>query len=95
MFVRRAVTALSGKCHATAELLSDYLEQELEGLRLRRIRRHLDRCGRCRSMVASLGRTIELLHELGSSDAHRAPSIADAVSRRVRSELGPTNGRRE
>ena len=76
---------LYGSCAETSELLSDYLEGELRGFRRFRVVRHLARCERCRSVLASLARTVEQLRALRNEEP--APgSVADAVVDRLKDE---------
>ncbi len=70
-------------CHETGERLSDYVDGELHGRTLLRIRRHLARCERCQALLDSLSRTIEELRSLGSDDAAMpsAATVAAVLSR--------------
>jgi anti-sigma factor RsiW len=72
-------------CHETADRLSDYVDGELEGRTLARVRRHLGRCDRCRALLASLERTLAGLRALGSTEADLpAQATVDAVLARIR-----------
>lgn len=72
-------------CHETRDRISDYLDGELEGRNLARVRRHLSRCDRCRAMLESLSRTLEQLRSLGSTDqVERTPVTVSAVLARIR-----------
>jgi len=51
-------------CQETGERLADYVDNELEGRTLVRVRRHLARCKRCQALLASLTRTLEELRTL-------------------------------
>lgn len=51
-------------CGFTAEMLSAYLDDELDGEELRQTQQHLDACPRCRRVLSQLGRTSELLGNL-------------------------------
>ena len=70
-------------CHETGERLSDYVDGELEGRGLLRIRRHLARCERCQALLASLSQTIEGLLSLGSDETAPASdaTVAAVLSR--------------
>ncbi len=71
-------------CHETRDRISDYLDGELEGRRLARVRRHLSRCDRCRAMLDSLSRTLEQLRSLGSSEqVTPVPATVSAVLARI------------
>lgn len=74
-------------CHETGERLSDYVDDELEGRSLLRVRRHLARCERCRALLESLTRAIEELRSLGTSDAAMpSPATVAAVLSRIERE---------
>ena len=45
-------------CQETGNRISDYLDGELEGRSLARVRRHLARCKRCQAMLESMQRTL-------------------------------------
>ena len=77
---------LNGSCAETGESLSDHLEGELGGLRKRRVLRHLERCERCRAVLASLERALEHLRALGRIEAAPRPALADAVLQRIQAE---------
>jgi predicted anti-sigma-YlaC factor YlaD len=53
-------------CHETRDRISDYVDGELEGRNLVRVRRHLARCHLCRAMLESLTRVLDQLRSLGS-----------------------------
>jgi predicted anti-sigma-YlaC factor YlaD len=69
-------------CHETRDRLSDYLDGELAGRRLARVRRHLAHCERCRAMLDSLSRTLEQLQSLGAQE-QVAPGTVSAVLSRI------------
>lgn len=71
-------------CHETEAHLSDYLDGELEGRRLARVRRHLARCRRCQSLLASLARTLDQLRALGPAETAPRAATADAVLARIK-----------
>ncbi len=72
-------------CHETRDRISDYLDGELEGRNLARVRRHLSRCQRCRAMLEALSRTLEQLGSLGSPEqVAPAPVTVSAVLARIR-----------
>jgi predicted anti-sigma-YlaC factor YlaD len=70
-------------CRETGERLSDYLDEELRGRTLVRVRRHLARCERCQALLASVGRTIEELRSLRSDEMAPATdaTVAAVLSR--------------
>jgi len=72
-------------CHETRDRLSDFVDGELQGRSLARVRRHLSRCDRCRAMLESLSRTLEQLRSLGSIEqVTHEPATASAVVDRIR-----------
>ena len=75
-------------CHETRDRISDYLDGELEGRNLARVRRHLSRCHRCRAMLESLSRMLEQLRSLGSSEqvAPASATVSAVVARIQRDE---------
>ena len=73
-------------CTETRELLSDYVDGELQPKARRRVLRHLLICRRCRAVLRSLRQTIAGLHGIGPADPAPDASVADAVLARVRSE---------
>jgi anti-sigma factor RsiW len=77
--------SFAASCGETADNLSGYLEDELAFPRRRRVARHLRRCIRCQSLLASLARTVEQLRALGASE-RKSPSLADEVIERIRGE---------
>lgn len=71
-------------CQETGDRMSDYLDGELEGRSLTRVRRHLSRCDRCRAMLESLQRTLDQLRSLGSSQqVALEPATVSAVLSRI------------
>jgi len=82
-------------CHETRDRLSDFVDGELQGRSLARVRRHLSRCDRCRAMLESLSRTLEQLRSLGSSDQIvPQPATARAVVARIQRDE-PNRGMRD
>ena len=61
-------------CRETRELLSDYLEGELEPARHKGVDRHLRWCPNCGRMAQNLSRTVDGLRLLGSNRSSRDPS---------------------
>ena len=71
-------------CQETGERISDYVDGELEGRSLARVRRHLARCKRCQAMLESLQRTLEQLRSLGSPEQVASePATVSAVLSRI------------
>jgi len=71
-------------CQETGDRMSDFLDGELEGRSLTRVRRHLSRCDRCRAMLDSLQRTLEQLRSLGSPEqVAPEPATVTAVLSRI------------
>lgn len=71
-------------CQETGDRLSDYLDGELEGRGLTRIRRHLARCKRCQAMLESMQRTLAQLRSLGSPEqVAPEPATVSAVLSRI------------
>ena len=74
-------------CHETSERLSDYVDGELEGRSLLRVRRHLARCEMCRALLDSLSRTIDDLRSLGAGEpAVPHPATVAVVLSRIERE---------
>jgi len=61
------------RCRQTRELMSEYLDGELDAATEAAARRHVRRCPSCRRMLASLRRTIEGLRGLGRSETVAGP----------------------
>ncbi|HWJ43956.1 MAG TPA: zf-HC2 domain-containing protein [Gaiellaceae bacterium] len=80
------VNRFVASCAETRELLSDYVEGELQPRTRRRVVRHLLMCRRCRAVLRSLKTTIAGLNRLGRDEPPPDPSVADSVIARVRSE---------
>lgn len=72
-------------CSETRDQLSDYVDGELGGRRLQRVRRHLARCERCRAILDSLTRALEGLRAIGA-EAQPVASVERAVLTRIRQE---------
>ncbi|HET9462308.1 MAG TPA: zf-HC2 domain-containing protein [Gaiellaceae bacterium] len=71
-------------CPETHGLLSEYVDGELDGRGLSRVKRHLARCDRCRAMLESLSRTLQQLHSLAppsSAAATTAATVTGVLSR--------------
>lgn len=75
-----------GSCAETRELLSDYVDDELNPRARRRVVRHLLTCRRCRAVLRSLKATITSLNAIGPVDAAADPTVARSVIARIRSE---------
>jgi len=75
---------LQASCAATAEALSDRLDDELRGLRRLRIASHLARCGRCREALSSLARLVRTLGTIGDAEPVEGGSVVDEVLGRIR-----------
>jgi len=70
---------------------SDYLDGDLDAAGRERVERHAGLCPRCRAFLDSLGRTVEVLRELGSARA-AAPgraSAAPGIIARLRADRSP------
>lgn len=77
-------------CQETGNRISDYVDGELEGRNLTRVRRHLARCKRCQAMLESLQRTLEQLRSLGSPEqVAPEPATVSAVLSRIQHESSP------
>ncbi len=79
-----------GSCEETGERLSDRLEGTLRGVRRFRVSAHLADCDRCRAVLNSLSRAVELLRELGETSfvPPKSASVAGIVVERIRRESG-------
>jgi predicted anti-sigma-YlaC factor YlaD len=73
-------------CEEAAEQFSGYLEGELVSFARRRVARHLRGCAGCRSLLASLARTIERLRALRGTEPDGSTSIAAVVIERINRE---------
>lgn len=80
-----------GSCHEAAELMSRHLEDDLVGLRRRRVRRHLDRCAGCQAVLRSLARVVHELRSLRLDLITADPAVVDAVVLRIRRGPQPTD----
>jgi predicted anti-sigma-YlaC factor YlaD len=79
---------LTASCEETRELLSDYVEGELDERLRRRVARHLRMCRRCRAVWQALIATMEGLRALGAVQPPPQPALADSVVARIRAEEG-------
>jgi predicted anti-sigma-YlaC factor YlaD len=86
------VGLLEASCSATPELLSDRLEGELRGLRRVRVSRHLARCARWRTTLASMARLVRTLRTLGRAEPRARHSFPEQVLARIRAGRA-VNGR--
>jgi len=73
-------------CAETSASMSAHLEDELRGLKGRRILRHLATCERCQAVLRSLRETVENLRALGRSEPEPEPGLADRVIERIVAE---------
>ena len=80
------VNRFVASCAETRELLSDYVEGELQPRTRRRVVRHLLMCRRCRAVLRSLRTTIAGLNTLSRAEPPPDPTVADSVIARVRGE---------
>ncbi len=80
------VNRFVASCAETRDLLSDYVDGELEPRARRRIVRHLLTCRRCRAALRSLKATIAGLNAIGPAKPAADPTLADSVIARIRSE---------
>ncbi len=67
----------------TRRHVSDYLDDDLDARGRRRVERHVDMCPSCRTLLATLQKTLEGLHSLGRQPLP-AEGIADGVIERLR-----------
>jgi len=79
---------MQSSCEETRELLSDYVEGELEERPRRRVARHLRMCRRCRTVWHALIATINGLGALAAPEAPLQRAFADSVVARIRAEAG-------
>jgi predicted anti-sigma-YlaC factor YlaD len=80
------VNRFVASCAETRELLSDYVDGELQRRTRRRVVGHLLMCRRCRAVLRSLRTTIAGLNSLGRSEPPPDPTVADSIIARVRGE---------
>ena len=74
-----------GSCDTTMARLSGHLEHDLPTREERRVRRHLGRCRRCRTVYESLVRAVEQVRTIGRQELDQPkPSVADLVTERIR-----------
>jgi predicted anti-sigma-YlaC factor YlaD len=78
----------TASCEETRELLSDYVEGELDDRPRRRVARHLRLCRRCRAVWRALIATMNGLRALAATDPPLQPAFADSVVARIRAEAG-------
>jgi anti-sigma factor RsiW len=73
-----------GKCHDLINSLSDYVDGSLNEALCVELERHLKGCNRCRVVIDTLKKTVELYHSTAE-----APSLPEDVRQRlfVRLEL--------
>lgn len=77
--------------HASAEILSAYLDRELPAPKVDRLEEHLEDCPRCRAHLDSLTRVVGHLQRLERTAP--PPILADRVARRVNLERARVVGR--
>jgi predicted anti-sigma-YlaC factor YlaD len=70
----------------TAAHLSDVIDNELGGVRRRRIERHLRHCEGCRALLRSLASTVERLRDLSLRELPADPGLAQRVVAQLRAE---------
>lgn len=71
-------------CHEVSDLLSVYIDGELEPAESRAITNHLSVCARCRKELFELQQTIDLLHAL--PDLAPPPDLCLRVMNRIKAE---------
>lgn len=76
--------------HATAEVLSAYLDQELPRPQLRLVQTHLEECAACRDQLQGLRRVVGRLHSLETLAP--PPVLAQQVQRRIALDGGRPKG---
>jgi predicted anti-sigma-YlaC factor YlaD len=76
----------TGSCEETRDLLSDYVEGELDQRLRRRVARHLRMCRRCRAVWETLVATMNGLRTLGALEPPPRPAVAEAVVDRIRGD---------
>ena len=62
------------RCQELVELLTDYLEGDLDAARRVPFERHVVTCRCCSNYVAQMRRTVDLLGRAGSADPASTPS---------------------
>ena len=79
-----------GRCRQLFDLISPYLDKELEEGSCEEIAQHMAGCEACRRYVESMRATKEVLHRLGERDevpAGQADSLLQACLGSVRDRL--------
>lgn len=72
------------ECAEVRSLMSEYVEEELEPDRRRRVEEHVEFCPRCRTVLANLRQTLVRLSSLGGfapPGAVDSDRVAERVSR--------------
>jgi anti-sigma factor RsiW len=82
------VGLLEASCTATAQALSDRIDDELRGLRRLRVSRHLARCTRCHATLASLARLVQALRTLPSVQTAEAHTLIEQALMRIKEGSG-------
>jgi hypothetical protein len=76
--------------HATAEVLSAYIDQELSRPQLRLVETHIEACEECRERLRGLRRVVGQLHRLET--VAPPPVLAQQVQRRIALDGGRPKG---
>lgn len=72
------------ECHEVSDLLSAYIDGELDPMDSKNVANHLSVCSYCRNELSELQQTIDLLHEL--PDLAPPPDFCLQVMNRIKSE---------
>lgn len=73
--------APEAECEHVRDLMSDYVDSELDAEERERVERHVSVCPRCHTMLANLRRTLGALGSLGSAPAAGADTATEAAKR--------------
>lgn len=73
--------------HATAEDLSAYLDREMEPIRLRLVKEHLEECEECRERAGGMQRLVRDLRRLERLEP--PPTLGSSLRRRIRLQKRP------
>lgn len=74
-------------CLDLIDLLNDYLDGELSAASCAELEAHLRECPECQELLASLQRTVDLLHHLDDVPPPLPPALEDRLISRMQQQL--------